>query len=92
MKWKAETNCNRKKLKLSKYKSCKNPCLVNCHESDTIFDIFYIPVLHTIKLGPVNKLYKELSSKVNLTTFVNNHCIQKSQYNGDTLESIQKHR
>ena len=68
--WKKETNGDRKQLKREVYENCENECLINDYAgSEVISDICVIPALHTIKLGPVNKIYKELSTKVDLKHF-----------------------
>ena len=77
-------------VKFHKYKNCANECLLNRHvHSEIISDIFYIPVLHTIKLGPVNKIYKELSTKVDLKDFEVSHSIYRDDYHGVYLERPQ---
>jgi hypothetical protein len=89
-KWRTETNSNPKKLKFHNYKNCQNVCLLNKYvESERIRDIFYIPVLHTVKLGPGNKLYKELAENLDLNQFETDHNIERDDYHGKTLEGNQ---
>ena len=57
--------------------------------SDFILDICVIPSLHTIKLGPVNKIYTELSKVVDLKESENAHSIERDDYHGTTLEGPQ---
>ena len=72
------------------YANCENVCLLNEHlESDMIIDTCIIPVLHTVKLGPVNKIYHELHSKINLSSFENKFNIFRDPYHGNTFEGPQ---
>ena len=90
MKWKIETNSDKSQLKKHKYSNCENQCLLNGNiNSDLILDTCIIPSLHTVKLGPVNKLYKELLSKVHLSEFEDKHNIFLDPYHGNTLEGPQ---
>ena len=81
--WKSETNSEKIKLKDVKYKGCENKCLLNEHiGSNLILDTCMISSLHTIKLGPVNKIYKDLTAKISLHDFEDKNNIHRDPYHG----------
>jgi hypothetical protein len=84
-KWKLETNSNKAKVK--NYNNSENVPLLNTHMSSRVIkDILLIPTLHTIVLGPVNKLMKHIGNYISLDDLDNKLTIHRDEYHGMTYQ------
>ena len=80
-------NKNGNRTNLKNYMNCEFEPLINSDPEDPIIKTVPPPPLHTVLLGPVNHVMKELmkrSSKI-LKTLSNLH-IQRSKYHGRSFE------
>ena len=83
--WKIETDSDKDLVK--NYHNSENEHLLRGkYKSKRIKDILIIPGLHTIILGPVNKVYDEICKKVDLTDFENEINITRDDYHGKKFE------
>lgn len=79
---------NRSRLK--DYMNCENVPLINGDPEDPIFKTIPPPPLHTVLLGPVNHVFKELSKRhPRILKTVSSLHIQRSQYHGRSFEGNQ---
>ena len=67
--------------------NCEHEPLMNGDEDDPILKVIPPPPLHTVLLGPVNHIFKELKRRYPkiLKTISNLH-IQRSKYHGRNFE------
>ena len=78
------------RLNLKKYMNCENDPLLNGDHGDQIIKIVPPPPLHTILLGPVNHVFKELKKVYpNIMGKVSKLHIQRSKYHGRQFEGNQ---
>ena len=72
---------------LKKYMNCEFDPLINGDEDDPIIKIIPPPPLHTVLLGPVNHIFKELKRRYPriLKTIAKLH-IQRAKYHGRNFE------
>ena len=76
---------NRSNLK--SYMNCEYEPLINGDENDPILKTVPPPPLHTILLGPVNHVFKELSRRYpKILKTIHNLRIQRSKYHGRNFE------
>lgn len=83
--WITETNSSKDKLK--NYNNSEYIPLVNTHmQSQVVKDLVLIPTLHTVVLGPVNKLMKEVGKYVCLDDIDRQFNIHRDEYHGMTYQ------
>ena len=68
----------------------ENDPLINGAPNDPIIKIVHPPPLHTVLLGPVNHIYKELQNRFpEIDNTISKMNIQKSSYHGQNFEGNQ---